>query len=225
MVLVRASRYFLTMGIERLSVEEAKDFWFAGDLTVCTMNMDDQVWALPLIEVERGFKYLTQLKACKTLGDAQNLYKIFLNDDHAPKFLPNLVDLESQEDPLIEAFEEVWGIEEWTKPWKEADEYPAIDLIWENVKESAFDFTESKFYRDSENDVIAIYGRPQLWTDEWMPLEIVNKLGIKDDAWGIDYIPAEYVYSSQPEFTKLFKSLGFEVIEDDVRLGELSGYR
>ena len=76
------------MGIERLSVEEAKDFWFKGDLTIYTLGYEwvDEVIALPKIEVERGLKYLRELKECKTYEDAQNLYLKFSKDQIAPKF-------------------------------------------------------------------------------------------------------------------------------------------
>ena len=210
--------------IERIGIEESKAIWFNNDLTVCTIDMGDQVWALPQVEVTRGNKYLLKLKSCRTLDDAQKLFEVYATDKSAPKFLPLLFDLKSQESNLQMAFDEAYGSEAWTNAYVNNDELPDLNTIWENIKDKEFSFEESPFFRDQDNDVIAIYGRPQLWTDEWMPLEIVNKIGVRDNGYGIDYIPAEYVFPSQTDFTDAFESFGFRVVLNDPRLRMISGY-
>jgi len=36
--------------------------------------------------------------------------------------------------------------------------------------------------------------QPQNVTDMWMPAEIAERFGYRDDNWGLDYEPAEYLY-------------------------------
>jgi hypothetical protein len=83
-------------------VEEAKDFWFEGDLTIYTLGYEwvDEVIALPKIEVERGLVYLRKLKSCKTYEEAQNLYLEFCKDLKAPKLIPRMRDLLSNRGSL-----------------------------------------------------------------------------------------------------------------------------
>jgi hypothetical protein len=157
--------------------------------------MDDEIWALPQIEVERGLVYHKLLIGCKTFGEAQELYEAWQSDLKAPKFLPKeLVDLKSE-----------------------------VDTDWNTQIIEPFDFLESHYYRD-ENDQYVTIGRPQLWTDSWMPQEIVNLLGHPDNGWGIDYIPAEYIYRGEKEFKSTFEKYGFKVVENDSRLREIAGY-
>jgi hypothetical protein len=178
----------------RLNIEEAKFTWFENDLTVCTLYMDDEIWALPQIEVERGLSYHKLLIECETFGEAQELYETWKSDPKAPKFLPKeLIDLKSEVDS------------------------------WSLQINEPFDFLESHYYRD-ENDLYVTIGRPQLWTDSWMPQEIVELLGHTDEGWGIDYIPAEYVYRGEQEFKRIFEEYGFKVVENDSRLRSLAGY-
>lgn len=179
-----------------MHIEAAKEHWFGGNLTVCTLALyDDEIWALPQIEVERGSSYIQRLESCKTLGQAQALYGTWIKDPIAPRFLPKeLIDLKS-----------------------------LVEESWEDSREAPFDFRESHYYRD-ENDQLVTIGRPQLWTDSWMPLEITELLGIPDDGYGIDYIPAEFIYRDKKSFRTLFESYGFKLIENDPRLRDIAGY-
>jgi hypothetical protein len=179
----------------RLNISEARFAWFENDLTVCTLNMDGEIWALPQIEVVRGLLYLERLMACKTIGQAQELYEGWLADPQAPKFLPKeLVDLKLE-----------------------------VDEPWESQVNNSFNFLDSPYYRD-ENDVFVTIGRPQLWTDFWMPQEIVDRIGQSDHGYGVDYIPAEYLYRDARAFKAVFEEHGFAVIENDPRLRKIAGY-
>jgi hypothetical protein len=181
---------------ERMNIEKAKDFWFGGYLTVCTLAFyDDEIWALPEIEVERGSLYLQKLESCKTFWQAQDLYEVWINDPIAPRFLPKeLIDLKS-----------------------------LVEEPWEDLRDKPFDFRESPYYRD-DNDQFVTIGRPQLWTDSWMPIEITELLGIPDEGYGIDYVPAEYIFRGRDEFKRTFESFGFEVLENDPKLRTIAGY-
>jgi hypothetical protein len=180
---------------KRLNINEAKKAWFENDLTVCTLNMDGEIWALPQVEVVRGNLYVERLMECKTIGQAQELYESWLADPEAPKFLPKeLIDLRIE-----------------------------VEEPWESQVNEPFEFLESPYYRD-ENDVFVTVGRPQLWTDSWMPQEVVDRIGQTDNGYGIDYIPAEYLYRGESEFKAIFEDHGFKVIENDPRLRRIAGY-
>ena len=92
------------MGIERLSVEEAKSYWFASDLVAYGFwgEGDYEVIALPKIEVEHGLKYLRKLKECRTYGEAQILFVEFSKDPLAPKLIPRIEDLSQHYEFLYE---------------------------------------------------------------------------------------------------------------------------
>ncbi len=196
MLVIASQLIYIWAMSERMNIEEAKVSWFEDDLTVCTLSVyDDEIWALPQIEVERGSLYIQKLESCKTLGQAQDLYEAWTKDLIAPKFLPKeLIDLKSLlEDP------------------------------WEDLREAPFDFRESPYYRD-DNDQIVTIGRPQLWTDSWMPLEVTELMGIPDEGYGIDYIPAEFIYREEKTFVTIFENYGFQVILNDPRLRTIAGY-
>lgn len=210
---------------KRKNLLDAKNEWFENDLTVCTLSIyDDEVWALPQIEVERGLVYLEKLQNCRTNKEAQDLYEKSLIDNGAPKFLPVLLDLKSQTESLDAVYEESIGKSDWTESWENADEYPPTEIIWNAILNEQFKYEESIFYKDGETGVVVIYGRPQLWTDSWIPTEIAEKIGVVDQGYGIDYVPAEFLYKNQNEFIRTFEANGFSVIKNDARLRKLAGY-
>ncbi len=61
--------------MNRMSVQEVKEFWFQNDLIIyAEIGGNDKIAALPKIEAERANNYLVLLKSCHTLEDAQNLF-------------------------------------------------------------------------------------------------------------------------------------------------------
>jgi hypothetical protein len=78
---------------ERLRIENARDFWFGGDLTVyADIGPNETVVALPAQEVSRGMIYLEKLKVCTAYEAAEELYYQFTNDPSAPKLIPRIID-------------------------------------------------------------------------------------------------------------------------------------
>ncbi|MCO5967504.1 hypothetical protein [Actinoallomurus soli] len=57
-----------------------------------------------------------------------------------------------------------------------------------------------------------------LATDEWMPVEVAERFGIRDTNWGIDYTPAEYLYPSEKrqEIEQALCDLGFALIRENL---------
>lgn len=216
---------FLRMGRLRMSVSEAKDQWLNNDLIVCVIQAHDEVWALPKVEVERGIHYVRKLEAAKTIEDAQKVYLEYLEDENRPKLLPaNVVNFLWEPDYLLELIESV--IQEdpshFNLDFEEIDEAD-VEQLFELSKGLSFDLSKCTVYRD-ESDTLLIYGQPSLWTDEWIPAEIAEKLGTTDTGYGIDYEPAEFLYLNLEDFVKEFNSYGISILLQDKELYELSGY-
>lgn len=225
-MLVTASRYFLTMGIERLSVEEAKNYWFANDLIAYGFwgEGEYEVIALPKIEVERGLKYLRKLKECRTYGEAQKLFVEFSNDPLAPKLIPRIEDLSQHYDFLYEH----WLAKDTRLPHDQdpesfTDEDPGTDELLESIENDEFIWNEAPPYLD-ENENFAACRNIQIWTDAWIPSEISQAAGTPDVGYGIDYFEAELLYKNRELFIQEFKKYGIEVIFDHPDLRELAGY-
>ena len=226
LVLVRESRYFLTMGIERLSVEEAKSFWFANELVAYAFWGDGnyEVIALPKIEVERGLKYLHKLKNCKTYGEAQNLYIEFRDDPFAPKLIPRIEDLNQHYEFLYEH----WLAKDTRLPHDQdpetyTDEDPSIDYLLEDIENDEFIWNEASPYLD-ENENFAACRNIQIWTDAWIPSEISQAAGTPDLGYGVDYYEAELLYKDKALFIQEFKKHGIEIVFEHPHLQELVGY-
>jgi hypothetical protein len=225
-VLVRVSRYFLTMGIERLSVEDAKIYWFASDPVAYAFwgEGDYEVIALPKIEVERGLKYLNKLKSCKTYSEAQNLYIEFSNDPFAPKLIPRIEDLSQHYEFLYEH----WLAKDTRLPHDQdpetyTDEEPDIDILLESIGHDEFIWNEAGPYLD-DNENFAACRNIQIWTDAWIPREISQSIGTPDVGYGVDYYEAELLYKDRELFIQEFKKYGIEIIFDHPDLRELAGY-
>jgi hypothetical protein len=238
------------MGIERLGIEEAKEFWFQGDLVIYTLGYEwvDEVIALPKIEVERGLKYLRELKKCKTYEDAQNLYLKFSKDQAAPRLIPRIIDpmedVEYTEDlfakyllskgiPLEEQLDYVdqnLGLREFMDNFYKGDwlphEYDAEyrDLIEHIVfTEVPFVWNEAPPYLD-DNANFAACRNIQIWTDAWIPKEIAGALGTADPGYGIDYYEAENLYKNRDSFIQEFLNYGIKTEIDHPDLRELAGF-
>ena len=225
-MLVGASRYFLTMGIERLSVKEAKSYWFANDLIAYAFwgEGEYEVIALPKIEVERGLKYLHKLKECETYGEAQKLYVEFSNDPFAPKLIPRIEDLSQHYEFLYEH----WRAKDTRLPHDQdpdsfTDEDPGTDELLKSIENDEFIWNEAPPYLD-ENANFAACRNIQIWTDAWIPSEISQAAGTPDVGYGIDYFEAELLYKDRELFIQEFKKYGIVIIFDHPDLRELAGY-
>ena len=212
------------MGIERLSVEEAKRYWFANDLVAYAFGGegDNEVIALPKTEVERGLKYLNKLKNCKTYGEAQNLYIEFSNDPFAPKLIPRIKDLSQNYEELYEH----WLAKDTRLPHNQdaetyTEEYPDIDLLLESIEHDEFIWNEAGPYLD-DNQIFAACRNIEIWTDEWIPAEISQVAGTPDTGYGIDYYEAELLYKDKDLFIQEFKKYGIEIIFAHPDLRELA---
>ncbi len=226
MDLVIACRYFSSMGIKRLGIEEAKDFWFQGDLTIYTLGSEwsDEVIGLPKIEVERGLKYLRNLKMCKTYGEAQNLYLEYAKDSSAPKLIPRLRDLRQENDLLFD----LWVSTDTRLPHDQDPETcthvePGADELVEIIEHIEFIWDESLLYHD-DNGIFAACRDMQRWTDAWIPEEIAQTLGSPDAGFGIDYHEAENLYMNLGSFIDAFGKYGIKTELSHPDLQELAGF-
>ena len=209
----------------RMSVSEAKHKWLNNDLIICVIQAHDEVWALPKVEVERGIYYVRKLEAAKTIEDAQKVYLEYSEDENRPKLLPQyIVNFLWEPDYLLELIESV--IDEDPNHFNlEFDAISKLDneRLFEISKKLSFDLSNCPVYRD-ESDTLLIYGQPSLWTDEWIPAEIAEKLGTPDTGYGIDYEPAEFLYLNLENFIQEFNNHGIDVLLQDKDLYELSGH-
>jgi hypothetical protein len=210
------------VGIDRLSIEEAKSYWFNNDLVIYAFGGQDydEVIALPKVEVERGLKYLRKLKNCKTYGQAQELYIEFSQDPDAPKLIPKIQDIKNDPDSLFElwcelnpdAYDEDSGLF--------LEEEPTNDEMFESIKDQEFIWDQAPVYLD-DNGMFAACRNMQIWTDAWIPREIAEKVGTPDKGYGIDYYEAELIYKDRDLFIEEFLSCGIRTIMDSLDLREL----
>lgn len=212
----------------RMTVLEAKDYWFGEDLTVCAMDGEGDFWgALPRREVIRGHRYLKKLENCKTIEQAQVVYEQYISDPEAPKLLPRrLINFLDEAEQILEFLES--AIEEKLSGYESLvfehlEQGSDLDL-YNCIKNQPFDLYESNFYRD-ESDMNVIYGQPSLVTDTWIPIEIAQKVGVRDEGEGFFYETVEYVYPDFVEFSLAFRDLGFEVLPSSNEIEELTGQK
>ena len=237
-----------TMAIKRLSVEEAKDFWFKGDLTIYTLGYEwvDEVIALPKVEVERGLKYLRKLKKCKTYGDAHNLYLEFSKDNSAPRLIPRIIDpMEDSEftedlfaeyllskgipvEEQLDYVEKSLGLRDFLTNFYEGDWLPhEYDNAYCDLRDHIVS-TEVPFVWDGaipyldDNLNFAACRNFQIWTDAWIPKEIAEGLGTPDLGFGIDYYEAENLYKNGDLFIQEFLKFGIVTKIDHPDLKELA---
>jgi hypothetical protein len=221
---------------ERLSIELAKDFWFGGDLTVfADIGPNATVIALPAQEVIRGMHYLGNLQSCKSYEDAENLFKEFKKDPNAPKLIPGIIDPMEDFEHVVNVFAEylnLKGVEEsehlnyvdqnlglrdfmektYRGDWLPHEyDYEYRQLAEHIVRtEVPFVWNEALPYLD-DNGLFAGCRNAEIWTDNWVPVEITAAIGVPDTGYGIDYYEADYVYTDVDKFVKEFQKHGFEV--------------
>ena len=231
---------------ERLSIEEAKDFWFGADLTVyADLGPNHTVIALPALEVIRGTVYLEKLKTCTTYEMAENLYEQFKKDPNAPKLIPRIINPFSDFEHIEILFSEY--LNDLGIPEEEHLNYvdqemglrASMDEIYkgdwlpheydDNYRELAehivrtkvpFIWNESPAYFD-DNGLFAGCRDAERWTDNWMPREISTEIGQPDSGYGIDYYEAEFVYRNIEDFQNIWDKYGFKVIAFDDKFKKL----
>ena len=193
------------VGIDRLSIDEAKSYWFNNDLVIYAFGGqdDNEVIALPKVEVERGLKYLRKLKNCKTYGQAQELYIEFSQDPDAPKLIPRIQDIKNHSESLFELWCEVNpdAYDEDSEIF--VDKEPTNDEMFESIKDQEFIWDQAPVYLD-DNGSFAACRNMQIWTDAWIPREIAEKVGTPDKGYGIDYYEAELIYEDRDFFIEEF---------------------
>jgi hypothetical protein len=64
----------------------------------------------------------------------------------------------------------------------------------------------------------------QVWTDEWMPIEVVKSLGVPDKGYGVDYVNAEFLYQDLDKFKEIFEKSGFQIKVHEPSLMKLLRY-
>ena len=50
----------------------------------------------------------------------------------------------------------------------------------------------------------------QVWTDEWIPIEVAQSLGVPDNGYGVDYVKAEFLYRDLTKFVEVFRKAGIK---------------
>jgi len=197
----------------------------ADDLTICVIQSHDQVWALPRVEVKRGLYYVQKLEIATTIEDAQKVYEEYSLDENRPRLLPQqIINFLWQPDFLLEILEASQNAQsEGIGFGLENLSLLSNEELYQFSKKLKFDLFNCSIYRD-EADTPVIYGQPSFWTDYWIPAEIAEKLGVSDSGYGIDYEPAEFIYTDLEAFKKEFHQYGINVLDKDTDLHVLSGY-
>lgn len=212
---------------ERMTINQAKDYWFGDDLTVCAIDGEGEFWgALPRREVIRGHQYLKKLEKCKTIAEAQAVFDQYVSDPEAPRLLPSrIIDFNDEGDQILEFIES--EIQNGSSKFASLDpillEKMSNKSLYELIKDEPFDLYESRFYRD-ESDMNVIYGQPSLITDEWIPREIAEAIGVEDEGKGFFYETVEFLYPDFNEFCRAFSEYGIVVIAKDKEIDELAGF-
>ena len=199
--------------MNRMSVQEVKEFWFQNDLIIyAEIGGNDKIAALPKIEAERANSYLSLLKSCHTLEDAQNLFYEFERDRNKPKLIPRIKNVLDMGDFLAEEWMELQGVPRHQIDFESElyEKIPGNFEIFNELKDHPFIWNQSTMYLD-ESGTFDACRNFEIWTDNWIPLEIARKIGAPDLGYGIDYYEAEYVYRDFDAFEKEFTKYGFSI--------------
>ena len=231
---------------ERLNIEQAKEYWFGGDLTVyADIGHNETVIAMPAQELTRGWFYLEKLKACSSYEQAENLYLQYKNDPDRPKLIPKIINpLDDFEyvDHLFTDYLNKKGIDEaehldyvdqqmglrdfmeksYRGNWLPHEyEYEYRSMAEHIVRtEVPFIWNSARPYLD-DNGLFAGCRDAERWTDEWMPAEITEAIGSPDTGFGIDYYEAQYVYTDIKKLQSEFKKYGFNLVSNDEKFFNL----
>ena len=224
---------------KRLSVEEAMQYWFGGDLTICIQSVEvgQGVRALPLREVEAGTLYIEKMKSCSTLGELKELFDYYKQDVDAPKILPQIFDPITGEDfdaHFIDEYIHSRGIGygEFDALFKRHMDNQLFENFSE-VEEIEGDFEHFMFtadpstiaYRFDPDELNHYKGLDHwvLWTNAWVPIEVVMALGRPSEQYlNVDGEPA-YIFTNIEGFVAEFEKYGFTFIYGDPAFLELIG--
>ncbi len=192
--------------VKRVTLQDAKELWFHGDLTLYLTQIDGDIYALPKVEAERALKYCELIEECKTYKEAQLLYEKFFADPDRPRLIPRLLDLHNK----LEELERMWIDEDFTGR-RDSGEL-SDEQILNYWLPKAFDL----WRRDEPNiymaeEVLTLVRDFQVWTDEWMPIEVAQSLGVPNERYGIDYVNTEFIYKDLAKFCEIFISAGIQV--------------
>ena len=211
--------YYGAVMVNRVSINEAKKFWFNGDLTIYATQNDGNIYALPKVEAERALKYCELLEKCKTYKEVQSLYEQFSADPNQPKLIPRLLDLPNQ----LEELEQMW-VDEDSTGMRDFGELSDAELVnyWLPKTFDLWQRDESNIYMAEE--VLILVRDFQVWTDEWMPIEVAQSVGVADKGYGVDYVNAEFVYQDLDKFKQIFEKSGFQINVDEPSFMKLLKY-
>ena len=191
--------------VKRVTLQDAKEFWFHGDLTLYLTQIDGDIYALPKVEAEGALKYCELLEKCKTYKEAQSLYEKFSADPDRPRLIPRLLDLHNE----LEALEQMW-IDEDATGMRDYGELSDEELLnyWLPKTFDLWQRDQPNIYMDEE--VLTLIRDFQVWTDEWIPIEVAQSLGVPDNGYRVDYVKAEFLYRNLTKFVEVFRKAGIE---------------
>ena len=196
--------------VKRVTLQDAKELWFHGDLTLYLTQIDGYISALPKVEAERALKYCELIEECKTYKEAQLLYEKFFADPDRPRLIPRLLDLHNE----LEELERMWIDEDFTGR-RDSGELSDEELLnyWLPKAFNLWQRNEANIYMAEE--VLTLVRDFQVWADEWMPIEVAQSLGVPDQRYGVDYVNAEFLYQDLANFIEIFEKSGIETKVDD----------
>ena len=204
---------------KRVTLQDAKELWFHGDLTLFLTQIDGNIYALPKVEAERALKYCELLEKCKTYKETQSLYEKFSADPDRPRLIPRLLDLSNE----LEELEQMWIDEDVTgvRDHGELSDEELLDY-WSPKTFDLWQRDEPNIYMAEE--VLTLVRDFQVWTDQWMPIEVAQSLGVPDKGFGIDYVNAEFLYQDLGKFIEVFGKAGIESKVDEPSFLKLLKY-
>ena len=190
---------------KRITLQDAKEFWFHGDLTLYLTQIDGDIYALPKVEAEGALKYCELLEKCKTYEEIQSLYEKFSADLDRPRLIPRLLDLHNE----LEELEQMW-VDEDATGMRDYGELSDEELLnyWLPKTFDLWQRDEPNIYMTEET--LTLVRDFQVWTDEWMPIEVAQSLGVPDKGYGVDYVKAEFLYRDLTKFLEVFRKAGIE---------------
>ena len=205
--------------VKRVTLQDAKELWFHGDLTLHLTQIDGTIFALPKVEAEGALKYCELLEKCKTYKEAQSLYEKFSADPDRPRLIPRLLDLHNE----LEELEQMW-IDKDATGIRDYGELSNEELLnyWLPMTFDLWQRDEPNIYMAEE--VLTLVRDFQVWTDEWMPIEVAQSLGVPDKGYGVDYVKAEFLYRDLTKFVEVFGKAGIESNVDEPSFLKLLGY-
>jgi hypothetical protein len=206
--------------VARRSVADTKQFWFEDELIVYLTQINENIYALPKIEVERSLKYCELIEECKSYNELQRLFENYQTDPNKPKLIPKIRNLYEE----LEDLEEMW-IQADMSENRHYGQLTNEELInyWLEKKFDLWDRESPSIYLD-ESGTLMLVRDFQVWTDAWIPGELAHKVGVKDTNFGIDYLNAEFIYQNLELFIKEFKHHGFDLIFDAEQFVRLLTY-